>query len=133
MRRERHTHTHTREKRERHTYTHAREERETHIDTRTNVRARTYVCVCLYMFVCVCARACKHMSRSLSKIFDALAGASALHESLKRASQFAAPADDAGMTQCTADMVQVDGAYPQVLRMWSVLSIECFLYIICSL
>jgi hypothetical protein len=37
------------------------------------------------------------------------------------------------MAQCTADMVQVDGAHPQVLRMCSVLSIECVLYIMCAL
>ena len=64
--------------------------------------------------MCVCVCVCKHMSRSLGKIFDALAGASALHDSLQRATQCAAPGAEAVMVQCTADLVQVDGAYPQV-------------------
>jgi len=96
-------------------------------------RQSSNILACVYVCLCVCARAYINMSRSLGKIFDALAGASALHASLQRAAQCAAPGADDVMAQCTADMVQVDGAHPQVLRMCSVLSIECVLYIMCSL
>ena len=52
-------------------------------------------------------------SRSLGKVFDALAEAEALH-STQHWQQHAAPSANAALVpQCTAEMVQLDGANPQ--------------------